>query len=479
MPRLQLDFYCSKCHTPICFHGTVKDHAGHDWGLLTDVVSNHTAELCTEAERVSVMQTKLEQGIARIKVVEEELVVETRTQKENITAHFAHLVEVLRAREQELMREVEETQARKQKILAGQREGLEHAVASMASGSEHARRTSKLGDVFEVMLAYSHIVGGMRAICDKDYQLHPNTSASIRFVDTSGGSMSESLAQHARIVAREVRPAACTAEGGGLKEIFINHTAEFTVQAVDFQGQACTEGGDTVQIKLCGAGDRQVLGHADLTKDAGVVDRGDGTYGCTYSIVAGAQEKEALLEVLLNGGHVSGSPFTLAITKGVELKFEAPFDTKGVLQYIATDGGKRAYSNPHDAGLVVASMSSVAKPQHSQPMRFVQGASHDDQYNMTNNVAGSWMAVDLKRPLAATHYCLRSTQHVNGHKLRNWRLEGSNDGSSWSTLREHANDTSLTGTVSKYLAAPCLCFAALACVWWGVLDCVDVCRCCI
>ena len=295
MPRLQLDFYCSKCHTPICFHGTVKDHAGHDWGLLTDVVSNHTAELCTEAERVSVMQTKLEQGIARIKVVEEELVVEARTQKENITAHFAHLVEVLRAREQELMREVEETQARKQKILAGQREGLEHAVASMASGSEHALRTSKLGDVFEVMLAYSHIVGGMRAICDKDYQLHPNTSASIRFVDTSGGSMSESLAQHARIVAREVCPAACTAEGGGLKEICITHTAEFTVQAVDFQGQACTEGGDTVQIKLCGAGDRQVLGHADLTKDAGVVDRGDGTYGCTYSLVAGAHEQEEAL----------------------------------------------------------------------------------------------------------------------------------------------------------------------------------------
>ena len=180
----------------------------------------------------------------------------------------------------------------------------------------------------------------------------------------------------------------------------------------------------------------------------------------------------------MNGRHVFGSPFTLAIKKGVELKFEAPFDTNGVLHYIATDGCKRAYSNPHDAGLVVASMSSVANDQHSQPMRFVQGASHDNQNNLTKNVAGSWMAVDLKRPLAATHYCLRSDKQVN-NVLRNWQLEGSNDGSSWSTLREHANDTSLTGTVSKYLAAPCLCFAALACVWWGVLDCVDVCRCCI
>ena len=28
-------------------------------------------------------------------------------------------------------------------------------------------------------------------------------------------------------------------------------------------------------------------------------------------------------------------------------------------------------------------------------------------------------------------------------KLRHWRLEGSNDGSSWTTLREHSNDTAL------------------------------------
>ena len=28
--------------------------------------------------------------------------------------------------------------------------------------------------------------------------------------------------------------------------------------------------------------------------------------------------------------------------------------------------------------------------------------------------------------------------------MRNWRLEGSNDGSSWTTLREHSNDTALS-----------------------------------
>ena len=53
------------------------------------------------------------------------------------------------------------------------------------------------------------------------------------------------------------------------------------------------------------------------------------------------------------------------------------------------------------------------------------------------------MAVDLKRQLIPSHYCLQSDNDSGGHKLRHWRLEGSNDGSSWTTLREHSNDTAL------------------------------------
>ena len=55
------------------------------------------------------------------------------------------------------------------------------------------------------------------------------------------------------------------------------------------------------------------------------------------------------------------------------------------------------------------------------------------------------MAVDLKRQLIPSHYCLRSGPNSGWHKLRHWRLEGSNDGSSWTTLREHSDDTALGG----------------------------------
>ena len=357
-------------------------------------------------------------------------------------------MEALRAREQELKQEIEAARARKHKVLGGQREGLEGAAASMASGSEHARRTVRLGDVFEVMQAYSMIAAGVRSLRDKEYELQPSTSLSITFVDPSAGGMAQGLARHGRLVAREVCASACRAEGAGLEVASTWAPSSFTVRAVGFAGEPCSEGGDVVQVRLVSEGEGGGEA-AELGADVRVEDRGDGSCGCSYSVAEGAGAQAARLEVRVNGGHVCGSPFAVAIEEGVELTFEAPFDGRGALHHIATGGGARVYANPHDAGLVVASMSSMpngdGNREHADPRRFVQGSDHDGNYNFTGNVAGSWMAVDLQRPLQPTHYCLRSDKFPSSHRMRNWRLEGSNDGSRWTTLREHHNDTSLSG----------------------------------
>eukprot|EP00961_Rhodomonas_salina_P151071 2034243-Rhodomonas_salina.1 len=77
---------------------------------------------------------------------------------------------------------------------------------------------------------------------------------------------------------------------------------------------------------------------------------------------------------------------------------ESAFDGKGAIEYIRTGGGQRAFANPHDSHSVLASMSSIPfhHPTYGDPRRFVQGQSHDGQFNYTDSVAGSWMVVDLK-----------------------------------------------------------------------------------
>ena len=147
-----------------------------------------------------------------------------------------------------------------------------------------------------------------------------------------------------------------------------------------------------------------------------------------------------------------GSSPCRRIGNGIELVFSSPFDTNGVLYHIATDGGKRAYSNPHEAGLVKVSSSSQRVGCYDH-RRFVHTYAKA-VYNFTGNEANAWMAVDLGegRALRANHYCLRSDRHVHANKLRGWELQGSNDGQSWATLRQHADDASL-GLESMSVAA--------------------------
>ena len=121
----------------------------------------------------------------------------------------------------------------------------------------------------------------------------------------------------------------------------------------------------------------------------------------------------------------------------------AAFDKNGVLYYLGTKGGTCAYQNPHTAGEVVAKMSSSG---NGTPDRFVQHSATGGSTSRCNtgDKSNSWMSVDLGagRSLVPNHYCLRHDSH-DGHVLRHWKLEGSNDGSTWTILRNHKNDSTI------------------------------------
>ena len=126
---------------------------------------------------------------------------------------------------------------------------------------------------------------------------------------------------------------------------------------------------------------------------------------------------------------------------GRDFRFESAFDTNGILHHMGTLLLGGTYCNPHEAGVVVSTSSSISQ---GLAKHFVQRAHASPVHNYTNNTAQSWMAVDLGegRSLVVDHYCLRSDKHCT-HKLRNWELQGSLDGQTWQTLRAHQNDTSL------------------------------------
>jgi len=114
----------------------------------------------------------------------------------------------------------------------------------------------------------------------------------------------------------------------------------------------------------------------------------------------------------------------------------------GLFRWVGSNGGTTEYVNPHTTRKVIVTASSLLNVwctlekfiQHTPPGRV--------ENNFTNNEPGSWVAVQLAVAVALKGYDLRYGGNGGSWVLRNWNLEGSNDGVEW-VLHQHANDRSL------------------------------------
>eukprot|EP01047_Picozoa_sp_COSAG01_P077903 COSAG01_NODE_14200_length_1484_cov_1.036101_2_plen_464_part_01 len=135
------------------------------------------------------------------------------------------------------------------------------------------------------------------------------------------------------------------------------------------------------------------------------------------------------------------------------------FDDQGVLFHIGTEGGASAWSNPHEAGRVVVSWSSV-RDSDSDIQNFVSfnrmGFKGTESCTSRSAGSGQWMMVDLGagRTLKVNHYAMRSG-HDASQTVRNWELQGAATGAGpWTTLKSHSADSSLEAAPWSVAAWP-------------------------
>eukprot|EP00729_Bicosta_minor_P032952 gene32952-biopygen23647 len=330
---------------------------------------------------------------------------------------------------------------------------------------ELATRVQKGASEVKLLQIKRLLINGLTAAAAHGVDLEPLCGPTVLFVaDDELMALVGKIPTMGAISGSDTNPAACTAEGGGLKEAMVGVEVGFVVTAVDFGGKKRASGGDGIVLTVeyvgggggggggaAGAGAGAVGGGGDAgIAEAVVIDHTDGTYECKFVIPEGSPEGECQLAVRILGQHIHGSPFAVHVSAGKRFAHTGAFDGNGVLHWIGTGCGTKKYANPHGKpGGVVAKMSTVSV---GAPSRFVEHASLN-QVNFTYNSANSWMSVDLGegRHLAPDYYCLRHGFDIGKFRLRHWRLEGSNDDSTWTLLKTHANDRALPN--QKYSTA--------------------------
>jgi hypothetical protein len=164
------------------------------------------------------------------------------------------------------------------------------------------------------------------------------------------------------------------------------------------------------------------------------------------AVTAGALANVVIVEEgLANGGGV-----TCLLSTGLSATcvFRGPFSDGGVFNHLATQGGTAPYANPHASGEVDSQSTNGTDAKHAQFVNFTQMADDTSNISTSDPHTELYYLVDLGegRRLLATHYSLRHGCKRNVYPLRSWLFQGSNDGGqTWTTLREHIDDTSISG----------------------------------
>ena len=135
-------------------------------------------------------------------------------------------------------------------------------------------------------------------------------------------------------------------------------------------------------------------------------------------------------------------------SNGVARNYVSNGDANGVFYYLGTIFGNTTWSNPANTNRLTVSASSV----ESGTVESLTDRSDSTFYSNIN--AGNWVQFSLgSSKLKCNYYSIKTRNTSDGYFPRNWKLQGSNDGSSWDDLDIQVNNTSLTND-SQWLSLP-------------------------
>jgi len=121
---------------------------------------------------------------------------------------------------------------------------------------------------------------------------------------------------------------------------------------------------------------------------------------------------------------------------------------QGICYWLGTKFGKSSWKNPCDLGLVRITFSSLM--HDSAPQAKLLGP--ETLRIVTKPDPKSWFAFDFSpRKIKLSAYMIRHYLSWDTEALRNWNLEGSNDGHRWNLIMAHKDDAALKKKGQEYI----------------------------
>ena len=301
----KLKFFCKDCEVAICNTCVVTLHEGHVKVPLQDAANERKLRLesLLESQKEKALQKR--NMITRLQSECNEIQEQVSCVKKSAQNLVDNLMRVIQAKKQELFKEVEDKAQQSIERLVEQQLNVEkelQRIETLIEKTETFLKRSTNAEIVHSNTLFQEVVTDEAELVDCDrkdlghFVFFANKSLTAKANSEGVGSLKQIISQ--------TKSCNSKAEGKGITEVTVGLKSQFVLTTRNAKNEQCYEQCDIVTVEIRNDDGRE------CATEAQVQDNKDGSYNISYFA------KEAgtcQASVMVNGEHVSGSPFTVQV----------------------------------------------------------------------------------------------------------------------------------------------------------------------
>lgn len=350
-----LRFYCGDCETAVCGGCTEQgEHCGHATVVLAEAVEEQKRLLHQLLDKAYAQMPVLKEAIELVADMEAVLASRSAEAEDRINDTFDTLHNTLEQRRQALLSELEETYARKQRILRQQREMLDACLANANASCEFTEKALGHGSDTEILIVKKQMAERLSEFGEVQVQKMPEENDYLVFNDNDVLASKKCLHNLGSIRSNSAIAFETTATGEGLRQCVVGRQTVVTITTKDRNGDLVKVGYSIIKSDATSLA-------TSISVVPEIVDHKNGSYDLIYTV---PKEGAYQLGIRLFDQHIKGSPFRVkAYLEEESSSSDRPVSkiprTVGVRQHAtkrtpsAKSGGSNRRSNPIEDDLVL------------------------------------------------------------------------------------------------------------------------------
>ena len=315
----ELKLYCETCGELICYQCVIKGgkHHDHDYALLRIAFEKYKEEITSSLEPMEKQVTIIKKALEQLNARCGEISDQRAAIEDNIHVTFRRLREVLKVRETELIAKLHKMTQAKLKGLAAKSDQIETILAQLNSCLHFMGESLKTGNENDVLMMKMNTVQQVKELTTpfQPDMLKPNTETDMVF--SALANMTAMCQNYGQLYELGADPSNCYITGNGV-EVTVGVKSTAILQAINFGGKPCKEPIKSLECELAS----EITG---TRASCSVERRGQSQYEISYQPTIKGRHQ---LHIKMEGQHIRGSPFSVAVKSPVE-KLGTPILTIG------------------------------------------------------------------------------------------------------------------------------------------------------